>query len=104
MAGLSIGAVDGSFALLFFLVAYGFGILLSCLTLVLDEYSFQRYTRVSDRLVLFMWATLESLGYRQLTAYWRLRGMVKYLRGSTDWGVMTRTGFTVEDAADGGTS
>ncbi len=104
VAGLSVGAVDGSFALLFFLVAYGFGILLSCLTLVLDEYSFQRYTRVRDRLMLFMWATLESLGYRQLTAYWRLRGMVKYLRGSTDWGVMTRTGFTVEDPADGSPS
>ena len=99
-AGLLVGAVDGSFALLFFLVAYGFGILLSCLTLVLDELSFQRYTRIRDRLVLVAWATLESLGFRQLTTYWRLRGMVKYLRGSTDWGVMTRTGFKPEKIAE----
>lgn len=95
-AGLALGAVDGSFALLFFLVAYGFGILLSCLTLVLDELSFQRYTRIADRLSLLPWAILESLGYRQLTAYWRLRGLVKFMRGSTDWGVMTRTGFTAQ--------
>ena len=95
-AGLLLGAVDGSFALLFFLVAYGFGILLSCLTLVLDELSFQRYTRIRDRLVLLPWVVLESLGYRQLTAYWRLRGLVKFMRGRTDWGVMTRTGFAAQ--------
>ncbi|MDQ6842652.1 MAG: glycosyltransferase family 2 protein, partial [Actinomycetota bacterium] len=92
-AALLLGAVDGSFAILFFLVAYGFGVLLGCLTLVLDELSFQRYTRIRDRLMLVLWAVLESLGYRQLTAYWRLRGLVKFIRGRTDWGVMTRTGF-----------
>ena len=91
--GLAAGAVNGSFALAFFLVAYGFGVLLSCVTLVLDELSFQRYKRISDRLLLLLWAALESFGYRQLTALWRLRGLVRYLRGNTDWGVMTRTGF-----------
>lgn len=96
-AALAVGAVDGSFALLFFLVAYGFGILLSLLTLVLDELSFPRYERIRDRLVLVPWAVLESLGYRQLTAYWRLRGLVKFLRGRTDWGVMTRTGFAPQE-------
>jgi hypothetical protein len=47
--------------------------------------------------VLVPWAVLESLGYRQLTAYWRLRGLVKFLRGRTDWGVMTRTGFAPQE-------
>lgn len=100
VAGLLVGAVNGSFATLFFLVAYGVGVLLSCLTLVLDEFSFQRYTRVRDRVVLVVWAALESFGYRQLTTFWRLRGLFKYLRGSTDWGVMTRTGFIVDEARD----
>ena len=93
VTGLAVGAVDGSFALLFFLVAYGFGVLLTCLTLVLDDLSFPRYAHVRDHLLLVLWAVLESLGYRQLTVYWRLRGGVKYLRGRKDWGVMTRTGF-----------
>ncbi len=100
VAGLLVGAVNASFAILFFLVAYGVGVLLSCLTLVLDEFSFQRYTRVRDRVVLVVWAALESFGYRQLTTFWRLRGLFKYLRGSTDWGVMTRTGFIVDEARD----
>ena len=46
--------------------------------------------------MLVPWAVLESLGYRQLTVYWRLRGLVKYLRRRKDWGVMTRTGFAVK--------
>lgn len=94
-AALAVGAVDASFALLFFLVAYGFGVLLTCLTLVLDELSFPRYGRIRDRLILLPWAVLESLGYRQLTVFWRLRGLLGYLRGSKDWGAMTRTGFAV---------
>ena len=35
----------------------------------------------------------EGLGYRQLTAVWRFRGLLKYSRGSREWGVMTREGF-----------
>jgi len=40
---------------------------------------------------------VESLGYRQLTVFWRLRGMVRFLRGRTDWGAMTRRGFALPE-------
>jgi len=33
-----------------------------------------------------------------LTVYWRIRGLVRRLRGSRDWGVMTRTGFAGDPA------
>jgi hypothetical protein len=39
------------------------------------------------------WVVVESLGYRQLTVVWRLRGLWRYLRGSREWGAMTRAGF-----------
>lgn len=58
--------------------------------------SFPRYRQIRDRLVLLPWAVLESIGYRQLTVFWRLRGLVKFVRGRKDWGVMTRTGFAVQ--------
>ena len=99
---LALGLVDGSFALLFLMLAYGFGVLLSLLTLVLDEFSFQRYTRVSDRLMMIPWALLECVGYRQLTAYWRIRGLVKFLRGNTEWGAMTRTGLASSEMTSEG--
>ena len=40
-------------------------------------------------------STTENIGYRQLTAVWRLQGLWAELRGTKhDWGVMTRVGFT----------
>ena len=46
-----------------------------------------------DRLLLLVYAIFENIGYRQLTVYWRLRGLVRYARGRNDWGTMTRRGF-----------
>jgi len=91
--GLALGMINIPFAILYFLVAYGFGMVLSLATLLLEELSFQRYLGIRDRLVLITWAVLENLGYRQLTVVWRLRGIWKYLRGRTDWGAMERRGL-----------
>jgi len=91
--GLAFGAINVRFALLFLLIAYGLGILLSLFTLVLEELSFQRYRAIPDRLLLILWAILENLGYRQLSVVWRLRGIWKYMRGRTDWGAMERRGL-----------
>jgi len=93
VVGLPLGVVNGHFALLFFLVAYGYGLLLSMATLLLEDFGARRNERVSDRLVMLVWVVIESLGYRQLTVLWRLRGLVSYMRGSKEWGSMTRKGF-----------
>jgi hypothetical protein len=95
VAGLLVGAVDVPFMLLFLVVAYGYGVVLNLLSLALDEVSFGRYRRMTDRPLLILWSLLENLGYRQLTVAWRLRGMWRYLRRRTDWGAMTRRGFSV---------
>ena len=42
----------------------------------------------------FAAALAENLGYRQLHAWWRLRGMYEELRGrEAAWGTMVRRGF-----------
>ena len=69
--------------------------------LLLDEFGHTPYGRVRDRLWLLLWAALEPLGYRQLTAVYMLRGAWRFLRGRTDWGAMTRTGFTPADERAG---
>lgn len=93
VAGLALGAIDVPFALLFFAVAYGLGLVLSAWTLAMEELSFHRYHRLSDRVILLGWAVAESIGYRQITVLWRLRGLWRFLRGRTDWGRMERRGF-----------
>ena len=91
--GLVFGVVDWKFAGLFYLTAYGLGTALTAFTLILEDISFHRYETFRDRVLLFWWALLENLGYRQLTVYWRLRGLWKYMRGRKDWGAMERKGF-----------
>jgi len=91
--GIATGSIDVSFAALFFLVAYGYALVLDALTLLLEELSYRRYHRMSDRLWLLLWAAMGSIGYRQCTVFWRLRGIKKFLQKRTDWGTMTRSGF-----------
>jgi cellulose synthase/poly-beta-1,6-N-acetylglucosamine synthase-like glycosyltransferase len=93
IAGLLIGAVDLRFALLFLSVAVGYGALLSVWAVMLEELSFKRYKRRNDTLRLLSRALIESLGFRQLTVWFRLQGFWKYLRGVESWGAMTREGF-----------
>ena len=92
--GLILGAINLPFATLFLLVAYGYGLVLTGCTLVLEEMSYQRYEGLRDRLIVLFWVLLENFGYRQINVFWRLRGLVKYLRGKTDWGAMERKGFS----------
>jgi cellulose synthase/poly-beta-1,6-N-acetylglucosamine synthase-like glycosyltransferase len=91
---LFAGIVDLGFAVLFFLVAFGLGVLLSVTSLALEEISFHRYPRPGDLWRLVGYAVLENFGYRQLTAWWRLKGIWNFLRGKKSWGKMERKGFT----------
>ncbi len=46
-------------------------------------------------------AFVENLGYRQIVLYWRLRGLVDFLRGKKVWDKFGRVGFGAEEAAGG---
>ena len=99
IAGLHLGAVDTPFALVFFLVAFLYGIALSIVALLVEEVSFHKYDRWRDVAVAVVASVLENVGYRQLHAWWRLRGLVCAVRRrEASWGVMTRAGFGTEAA------
>jgi cellulose synthase/poly-beta-1,6-N-acetylglucosamine synthase-like glycosyltransferase len=93
--GLALGAINAEFALWFVLVAYGYGLLLTLIALTVEEYSFHRYGRWQDLGAAVLASIGENAGYRQLTAWWRVRGAWAAIRGQQQvWGVMTRQGFT----------
>lgn len=96
---LLAGGVDPEFGALFFLVAYGWGIVLSVTAVLFEQVAFRRYPAARDRVLLVLWSLVENLGYRQLSVVWRLRGMYRSLRRRTDWGAMVRRGSDV--AAEG---
>ncbi|HKW38630.1 MAG TPA: glycosyltransferase [Burkholderiales bacterium] len=81
-------------AVLLLLIAVAFGVLLSCVALLLEEMSFHVYQRKADMLKLFAVALLENIGYRQLNLVWRLAGTWQWLRGKQKaWGAMPRRGI-----------
>ncbi|MDH5588448.1 MAG: glycosyltransferase [Gemmatimonadota bacterium] len=90
---LAAGRLDGPIVVAFLMVAVVMGIALSVSAVALEELSFRRYPRVQDLLQLFVLAVAENLGYRQLSTWWRFRGVVSALRGRTGWGRMDRKGF-----------
>jgi len=93
VVGLFFGMVNVSFALLFILVAWGYGMLLSIWAVVLEEVSFRKYRRFGDLFRLLLFASLENFGYRQLTVWWRLKAFASVWKRVHVWGDMARKGF-----------
>jgi len=88
---LYLGAVNVQFALLFFTAAVLLGMILSVLSVMLEELTFRRYDRMRDVMILILYAFLENFGYRQIHAWWRLKGLIDFLKGNKSWGEMTRS-------------
>ena len=76
----------------FLLAAVGMGLLLSASALLLEEMSFHLYRQTRHVGALLAAILAENFGYRQLTAWWRVRGMITWLLGRRgDWGEMKRS-------------
>jgi cellulose synthase/poly-beta-1,6-N-acetylglucosamine synthase-like glycosyltransferase len=92
--GLWLDAIDPQFAWRFLAVAYGYAMLINLIALTVEEYTFHRYNRWSDLGAALLASVLENVGYRQITAWWRVCGAIAaLLRRDRDWGVMSRRGF-----------
>lgn len=81
--------------LVFLFLSVGMGIMLSTNAIFLEQLSFQMYPRVGQQLKLYAAAVLENFGYRQLTALWRLMGLVNWLfsgKSRSHWGKIARDG------------
>lgn len=87
------GAVNFWFAVLFLFFAIVLGMILSLSAVLLEEMTTKRYDRSTDIIILAFYALLENLGYRQMHAWWRLKGLVDYLKGNKEWGIMVRKGI-----------
>ena len=93
-AGIVFGLVDAQFTLLIAGVAFGYGILLSVAAITVEEFSYRRYPHWRDLLITIAAGVVEWFGYRQLHLWWRILGLVDFLRGRpAKWGAMRRAGF-----------
>jgi cellulose synthase/poly-beta-1,6-N-acetylglucosamine synthase-like glycosyltransferase len=79
------------FALLMFL-AFGYGTLLSIVSVLLAEATIRRYPKYTEMLTLVLYAFLENLGYRQAVSFARAQGVLQFLTGKKQWEVVVHEG------------
>ncbi|PKD43510.1 glycosyltransferase family 2 protein [Rhodohalobacter barkolensis] len=89
---LWLGVINVQFALLFLAAAILLGMILSVLSVLMEELTFRRYDRMRDVAILILYAFFENIGYRQIHAWWRLKGLIDFFKGNKSWGEMTRSG------------
>jgi len=92
IAGFYLGYISYEITILFFIIAIGFGMLLSVVAVMLEEMSFHIYSNPTYVVTLFFAALIENFGYRQLNSFWRMTAMYQIMRNSKpEWGNMKRT-------------
>ena len=92
-ATLIAGWGSPTYIVAFITLAIVLGSLISMMAVVLQELTYFRYRTFREVAQLIGLSFLESFGYRQLTVWWRLRGLVSAAWRDTSWGTMTRRGF-----------
>jgi cellulose synthase/poly-beta-1,6-N-acetylglucosamine synthase-like glycosyltransferase len=112
LAGQQLIGIE--YLLAFLLASLGYGVLVNVLAVLVGAWRFrygladrlQRqllpFSRRREVLILLLYAVLENFGYRQLTLYWRLRGLWDAWRGKTGWEKFGRVGFSPGEAAANG--
>ena len=95
----SLGLLSLPFFVAFLVVSLLLGFLISVAALSLEEFSFRRHPSGREVARLVWLAAVENLGYRQLTAVWRVQAFFQLLLGrKTAWGDMQRRGLSRQTA------
>jgi cellulose synthase/poly-beta-1,6-N-acetylglucosamine synthase-like glycosyltransferase len=89
----ALGVLSVEFFVAFLAVSVLLAVNISIAALLLEEYAVRRYERGRDIARLVLYALVENLGYRQLIAYFRCRGIIDLIRRRHDWGEMQRRGL-----------
>jgi cellulose synthase/poly-beta-1,6-N-acetylglucosamine synthase-like glycosyltransferase len=95
---LVLGCLSQHFFLQFLLFGYAFATLISVGSVLLEEMNYRRYSRWQEVARLLMYCLFEHFPYRQMTMFWRLRGIWEYLRGDLSWHQVKRTGASTSAA------
>lgn len=91
--GFYFGIIGYDAFIAFLFVSVGLGTLISIISIVLEELTFQTYKSNYYIFMLVIGAIMENIGYRQLKTVWRLIGLIKFAFNSKfEWGVMKRQG------------
>jgi len=91
-----LGWLDVRFFIAITTIIFSYGVLISVLSLLLEQDEIERFSRPRDLWMVLMTAVVENFGFRQLCSLWRIRGLIQHFRGmNPTWGTMERRGFSL---------
>jgi cellulose synthase/poly-beta-1,6-N-acetylglucosamine synthase-like glycosyltransferase len=93
-----MGWMDVKFFIAITCLIFSYGVLISVLSLALEQDEIERFSRVRDIWMVLLIAIAENLGFRQICSFWRIRGLIQHFRGmKPTWGTMERRGFSTSE-------
>lgn len=88
-----LGWLNNVAFVLYLLLAFFVGMLFSLWAVLVEEFTYRRYTRWRELVRLLFYGLVEHFGYHQMVLVWRLQGIIEYFRGRREWGAQRRAGF-----------
>jgi len=89
-----LGWLDTFYLLSYFLFAFLLSTLFSFWAVLMEEFTYRRYSSWSELLRLVFFSLLEHLGYHQLLTWWRIEGLFDFMKGHRAWDRPARRGLS----------
>ncbi len=95
---LVLGFADPRFAVIFFIVAFLWGVIITLASVTADRWTYRPGERDTAGKTVLLVALVENFGYRQMTLLFRLRGLFELATGRRGWGEIKRRGHGKQSA------
>lgn len=80
LIGWIYGIVNPFFIFAFIALTIGFVFIQTLVSLLIEEFSFRKFSSIKTIFVLFAYSLVESFGYRQMTLIWRAKGFLSFYK------------------------
>lgn len=87
------GLLNVKYFIMFLIASILYGIVLSIGAILLEEYTFNKYSTIADLFKLTFYGILENFGYRQMTTLFRIEGIIRFKKFKNSWGKIKRKNF-----------
>ncbi len=95
-----LGWLSLKFFLAYTALIFSFGIFISTMAIFIEQDEIERFSKPRHLVTLLLTATVENFGYRQLSSFWRMKGVWQHFTNKkASWGAMERRGFKTADSA-----
>jgi len=95
-----LGWLSINFFLAYTALIFSFGIFISTMAILIEQDEIERFSKPRHLITLLLTATIENFGYRQISSFWRMKGVWQHLTNKkASWGAMERRGFKTAEPA-----